>query len=472
MRKSGLALVVLLASCVSSSPTLAPTPRPPRPREVEDLIQRLLDGDAQATASLRSLGPGILRQLVDARHAAGETKHSRALADLIFEMKHATTTPDGIAIFKALETIRITIDMEANGLEPVVDYFREITGLNIIVDPVIARQKTATIKITDVPMRYALELLALRCGFEYDCRYGVLYLSTPERLWAVPGGPPTHVELSPDQTRAVQACITALGSSSPEEREQAAQQLREFGRAARPLLAGGTRDNDPDILFRCTQLLALIAPVALTPGTLPVESHWQTQKLDAAQRKIAAKLHAVRIDIHFEGTRISDAIAFVRDSVGIEMKIESATANRLCSVKTHGLPVAASLQLLTLPYGLDVKFDGQALVVGARLQAVHAGVPTENAWRSQTLGDYAKAIARRLTTLKVAWDFQDVPLNEVILFIRDLTGVNIVIADRNNPRVTLVERDLSLAAALERLTLPYGLDARIDEEGLVIYERK
>src|SRR3954462_3803141 len=60
------------------------------------------------------------------------------------------------------------------------------------------------------------------------------------------------------------ALVRQLGSEDYPEREDAQEQLAKLGRSARPaLFAGATTDPDPEIRFRCSQLLPNAAALDL-----------------------------------------------------------------------------------------------------------------------------------------------------------------------------------------------------------------
>ena len=70
--------------------------------------------------------------------------------------------PEDQEIVDKLKSIRITIDMQNAGLNAVVDYIREISGLNFVIDLKAIEnpeQETISIKVTDIVLDGALKLM-------------------------------------------------------------------------------------------------------------------------------------------------------------------------------------------------------------------------------------------------------------------------------------------------------------------------
>ena len=185
------ALVVL-----RSAPSDLPGSKAPQDRiDVKKTIDVFLDGkdeeSALARRALVQLGPAALGPLVDARFNGTPSIRPDALGALILELKEQRAGEAGAAIFRKLKEIRITIDMQNAPLSAVVDYLREITGLNINVDPTVeADDRFLSLKVTNVPLHRALDLMGFITPIEYDVRYGLLFIGAPERLFEIPKAAP------------------------------------------------------------------------------------------------------------------------------------------------------------------------------------------------------------------------------------------------------------------------------------------
>ena len=96
---------------------------------------------------------------------------------------------------------------------------------------------------------------------------------------------------------------------------------------------------------------------------LPRESFWKSQKLDGRSQAVAKKLRAMKVDLSFEASQITDIIAFISDFSGVSVK-NQATKNELeFTFKVRDQPLDKALDLLLLPNGWDVKMEDGVLVV-------------------------------------------------------------------------------------------------------------
>jgi len=78
---------------------------------------------------------------------------------------------------------------------------------------------------------------------------------------------------------------------------------------------------------------------------------------------------------------------------------------------------------------------------------------------------------RKLQTMKVSLDFQDVKFSEAMDYLRDVTGVNLVLSPKVgdvDAKVRLKVRDLTVKSALKLLLSPRGLSATWKDGAVVI----
>ncbi len=331
------------------------------PPTVEKLIQAALGGDADALKALRAKGPAILRLLVDARLAAGETKGSGDVSDLVFEFKKAAAADS--ELFAKLDAIQVTVDMSKAPLGETIDYFREVSGLNMAIDEEgITGDHEITINLNGATLRRIFDLLCLNEKLEYDLRCGVLLISTPERLWGKPKAEPAVVPLTENQVKAAREWIAVLAKESPEERAKACTELLKLGRAVVPLLAEAANGKDKAIAAHCKDLVDRLTP-KLVAGAIPREGTWRSQKLAKADAEIFTKLTTMKIDLQFKDANLSDIIGFLRDFTGLNFVIEEGVEKTASVLKTKDLSAAHAIELLTLTHGLDVKIEGGVVVI-------------------------------------------------------------------------------------------------------------
>jgi type II secretory pathway component GspD/PulD (secretin) len=80
-----------------------------------------------------------------------------------------------------LNNLRITLDFKDSPLEQVVDYLREVSGLNVFVDAKVAeKQIRVSLKVTEISLRSIFALMLKPHGCEIMFREGVVMLMTRE----------------------------------------------------------------------------------------------------------------------------------------------------------------------------------------------------------------------------------------------------------------------------------------------------
>jgi hypothetical protein len=99
-------------------------------------------------------------------------------------------------------------------------------------------------------------------------------------------------------------------------------------------------------------------------------------------------------------------------------------------------------------------------------------LPLAAAWRSQKVAKEDEAIAKKLATMKLDINFAEAELADVVAFLRDFSGLNFLVAKGVEAKVSLKLNDQPLGNALELMTLPVGLDVKIDGGVVVIFEPK
>jgi hypothetical protein len=155
-------------------------------RPQPDLVSRFLDGapdeSERARAALLEKGAGALAQVVDARRKRPDAVRWDALSALTFELKRREAGERGKDVFATLDKALITLDMQNAPLTAVVDYFRELLGLDILTHP---REDIPeiTLKLAETPARQSLDLLVRGAGQEYAFRWGRIYFAPAEKLW-------------------------------------------------------------------------------------------------------------------------------------------------------------------------------------------------------------------------------------------------------------------------------------------------
>lgn len=324
-----------------------------------DLIRKALEGDDESIKALRTRGPGILRPLSEARLAAGETKGSGAVADLVLELKKELQ-PDSAALLGQLDRIQITADFANASVASVLDYLQEVTGMTMVLDPV-ASPEAVSFKLNNVSVRRLCDAMSLLAKVEVDVRFGVIFVSTPDRLWGMTREPAPVAPLTDAQVKAARRLIQALGGESLEDRDKAVAELLKLGRAVIPVLEAQAKNGDKEIASRCKAIVEQLSPKP-GAGSLPMAATFRTQKLAKDDEAVRANLERRKLDLNFEGTKLGDIAGFIRDFASLNIIVEKGLEPEI-TVKAANLPLSQILELIALPRGLDVKIENGVIVI-------------------------------------------------------------------------------------------------------------
>jgi hypothetical protein len=338
------------------------------PSPTADLVRDFLGpDDAASRAARRKLlerGPSALPFLLDARERRPAGPREEALGELVLDLKEAAAGERGREPLRKLRARRMTVDMQDAPVAAVLDYLREITELNLVVDPAMTSEaKAVTLKMTDRPVSEVLARLLEPAKLDYDFRHGTIYLAPPDRLWAAPADEKPPAPLAGEPAREARALLALLSSDAAPERDRATRALRALGPPVLPLLEEAARGSDAETAARCRDLAAELRPRPRIWGAIPPAGHWRGQTLGGADLAVAAKIDRMKIDLAFEAAELRDILDFVRDFSELKIAVEEAYPKRPVTFKVKDLRLGEVLELLTLPYGFDVRIaEGQVTI--------------------------------------------------------------------------------------------------------------
>jgi hypothetical protein len=363
-------LLAILWAIVSGSPwgshgaVLSPQETP-----TAELVRRFLDGtdpeSAQAKKDLSARGSAVLPDLAHARLRHPESRRIEPLRGLMFDLKEAAANGQGKLLLKKLREIRITIDMQNAPLTAIVDYIREISSMNVVIDPGMKNPDAIELsfKIQDVSLSTCLDRLLEQAQLDYDVRSGVLLVAPGGRLWAAPAPTTPVAPPSEEEAKAVRALIARLGSESPEDRERASSELRKLGLPILPILEEKAKGGDPEVAGRCQSLIEELCPWrSQTP--IPRTSDWRRRKDQTNATVVVRKLETMKIDLAFENTKREDILSFMQDVSGLKIVVKGEYPRGNVTFKVKDLALGDALELFTLPLGWDVRVvdDGVELL--------------------------------------------------------------------------------------------------------------
>jgi hypothetical protein len=371
---AAVVLLTIVAAILVKAPWSSPGTTQGRVETpTRELVRAFLDESndtsAQARRQLLSRGPAVLPDLVEARWRRPDAARIEALGELIFDLKEAAGGENGRGIFQKLRSVLVTVNMQNAPLTAVVDYIREITGLNFFIDSVTEPDSVmTTLKLSKVPLSAVLNTLLGPATLDYDFRHGVIFVGPPHRLWAAPSEAAPAPALPEVQVKEARVALDRLAADSPEERERAASDLRKLGPAVIPALEEGAKNSDAERAGRCRSLIEQLRPRPRIWGSLPTANHWRSQKLQGASRDVAGKLLKMKIDLAFDNTDIPDILSFVRDFSGLNIVGQGRIPKKAVTFKVRNLALADVIELMTLPHGLDVRLEEGVLTIFERMK--------------------------------------------------------------------------------------------------------
>jgi hypothetical protein len=147
--------------------------------------------------------------------------------------------------------------------------------------------------------------------------------------------------------------LAGLASSDPTRQNEARDELVRIGAAALEPLLQASRLLEPAAAARCRDAAARIDAWLVDQA-----SGSDLQSLTDAQRRIAGS----RITTEFKEMPWADAVAVIAKTVGGKVSVRSVL-DRKVSLDLRDVPLIPLLKALTRPYGLDVCFDQETIVV-------------------------------------------------------------------------------------------------------------
>jgi hypothetical protein len=279
-------------------------------------------------------------------------------------------------IQEKLKAIRVSIDMQQASLPAVVDYLREISGLDIKVDAGAipkADQEMISFKVADIVLDGALRLMLIPRQKRYTVRDGVVLITAgPDRPEAAPPRAPVRLRAGPSLGRKEAA---ALSGESPDERDRAMEGLRRLGFAAEPALWEALESSDAESRGRAVELLReLYTP---EPRIVP----------PAVERELRKKT----VSFESEAASPARALEFLSDQAGVSILVDARMKlpERTIPYSWKGLPADQLLLRITQPMQLGAVFGDEWILVTNEPGRVQVGRPAGPVW---TKPDRARSI--------------------------------------------------------------------------------
>ncbi len=200
-------------------------------------------------------------------------------------------------------------------------------------------------------------------GLDYAFRYGVLFVSTPARLWPKPAA----ITLTDAQKKDLAAAISDLDASDPDARERAAEAIPAFGEHAIPLLRGLT--GSLEARNRAVDLLRKLEAIHGEPvwdETCAADRQALVDEDRALFAAFKASKRTVPESSRFDNARLDAILSTLSQASGFEIVAPELLADFKVTATVPDLGVRDALMLICKTHGLDFTVRDGKIVVGRR----------------------------------------------------------------------------------------------------------
>ncbi|MGE0707994.1 MAG: hypothetical protein AB7N76_14860 [Planctomycetota bacterium] len=180
------------------------------------------------------------------------------------------------------------------------------------------------------------------------------------------------------------------------------------------------------------------------------------------------RLKTQKVTLNFDGTPLDSALDFVRDISGInivvlpDVRLDQASV----TLQLKDVSLEKALELMLASAGdVEHKATMGLLVIGKDLRSV-----APHRWTRAEVQS-SPAAAEKIMVRRVTLNFPGTELTEVVAFLKDILGVNVVLnedARKANPKVSIRVRNVPCEAALSAMLGPQGMEFYLDEVGIRI----
>jgi len=294
---------------------------------------------------------------------------------------------------RALEKL-VTLDFMDTPLGQVLSFLREMTGVNMVLDPNVLAAKSedelmVQLKVDDIPVRQALSLILSMRGLSWAFLHGALYISFPENLgeykaqtWEEVYDPEgsdlqriqkllstrrIHLDLEDAPFADALVRFPKAAGIPFTLAPAAAAELASQGTALTLKLEGLTLRNGINILARFNDLVVRIEKGGVI---LYLEKNAPAQVIPG--EKIRKILAAKTISVDFENEYFSTIVSYLQEISRINIvsfpKVLERAKGRTISLKLEDLSLRNVLRLLLMPLGFTYSVKGEVLSIEPRIR--------------------------------------------------------------------------------------------------------
>jgi len=190
---------------------------------------------------------------------------------------------------------------------------------------------------------------------------------------------------------------------------------------------------------------------------------------------ILRKLDEMKLDLSLQQSRLQDVLSAVREISGLNIVGDPTLAvdvgaQRL-DLDAKGETLRYVLDLICTVTGLDYDVRYGVLWIGGpeQLWPAQGLARLENAWVGQDLNLQDKETAGKLRAIRITVDMQNAPLSALVDYLREISGLTLTLQPpAGDAALSIKAQDVRFRHVLEMITLPFGLDARIENGSVLI----
>lgn len=323
-------------------------------KNLRNLADRFFHGDDAARKSLLRAGPMSLRFLLTHR----TEKRVRAL---VREIKALESTKADLRIVRKLEETCDEPPVGADTVGKAIDHLKSRVG-GIMIDPALLEELRGRqlSKLQGTTLLDYLEDVVMQADADFRYFYGIVLVSTPDRLWPKPAGPVPPLKEG-DRARA-RAAIPTLADDNVAVREEAQSTLKALGPGAIQILRESLKDKEPEIAARCRQLIGELEPK-------PEESVFRKPGIERQEIEPEDELFK-RFRTGTMSLRLSNDLGTLSHTMlgAVDARLKLVYSGPAIPVRLEvkRVPVWTLLVVLSQAYGLDLFFSKGTVHIAPR----------------------------------------------------------------------------------------------------------
>ncbi|MHC5038572.1 MAG: tetratricopeptide repeat protein [Planctomycetota bacterium] len=440
----------------------------------------------------------IVREFKDQKSVAAQAQ--KALRRLNASTEKPAHRPEGAGdpdrkrILATLQDEKISLDFRDASLADVVAFIRAARNVNIVVDPQVLHHfedegRKVNIQVNDLNLKEGLNLLMQLLGLDWTIHKKVIFISTLEKI----------AELR--QTNRIQAkmdvpvSLDFMDTPFPQvlsflhmvsqinfvldphldrREDELFVQVRVTDIPLREALnlVLGLKELKWAVLHRTVFIAEEEALAAYRSLKWPSPA----DRLSPRERGIWKTLKNKIVSINFPNTSLKDALAFLTSVSGVNLVVDPGVLkalkkdDRSLSFNLKDMPIESALRLICMSLGLTYRVEkGFVAIVSRRGKSPIGGTPAGQPGKGIHGTDpHEQRIRSILAKESISLDFKDAPLADVVDFLRQTKGINIVADpktlenfEKEGRTINLQVEDLNFGDAIQLILRFNSLDSAI-----------